>query len=1118
MGHSNSLKLVLLSTLLFVFVNAAVNRNSNIMTTVSQINAVVNSINFNTPQHIQKLQDAVVRTPDSGYVPNTIVNFIVKATPSTAYQKNSEIEASISATNGACRLLTTQWKILQDGRFYTNFFMASLKCNSDAAYQSLAGNSNFYSNVAGGNLATALTDPLDSDIPVTVSVVAPYTPPPPTPPPSSCSSQPNRVAVWQGKVNQHTDEYGYWQTDPDGSSGAELDLYYYCLKFYPSTSYVQEYGYEYIYGWRDAGNYGGPYGLTVMTYECVCDNYNYYKKDANNQTSAEKAKEEKIAKLREEFDRIVAEAEQAKKKEERLRRGLPGDVVEGEEEQKFEERTNFYGQFDLDCGIGSAYSWVEDFAADGQIDCRTTKTDPQCKVIKDEGATGIFYLMDTGVYRSHNEFASRRWNPDKFQTICVLPDYDDSDPLCHEDTHSHGTSIAAYLVGDTLGLAKQAKLISMKVRASDTTDTIFEAAVLKSFQIVTDTYQASYPRKPTMLVTAQNIIFEKAPCGWKKFDPLNPAKDPAVCGVQIIIEMLNMISKGIVVSSPITNGWRNDRDFGQDEFMDVGYDICRYADFDNLFDADPLYYYPMYSVRGDETWGTSGIRPFRFASIDHWYEISRVRNLQTDGTTTLFDTQASCWGNDGWCLDYGVPGFNLPVRAVVPTVLEGGFEPYCYDNPYYAQTWCTPTDFDNIPGKSFSDGYIRTPFKSSATSWATGIGGAMLMSYMIENWGTLQYLDLTMSQQLRNFVDAALPKDYYGNVQKTTVYNWYNVLTHNGFTETFNNIYKSVDPYFNYEDYTPASTAYPSYKMLFMSPVLGSKCRTASDWPKTRISVWQGKVNQHTDPNYGYWETDQDGSSGAELDKLTYCRKFYPGTIAVKDWAFETIYGWRDAGNTGGPYQRNWWTYECVQPEIHRIAKWQGKVNQHTDQNGVWSTDSDGYSGAEIGDLQYCRKFWPFTVRTYNYKQELIPGWRDAGNSGGPYQRSLTSIVCDAEGQRIHNAQTGSISLVLDGVLRGIPNPGTYNNLFFSPWSYQNHNQYWVNNEAQGQPLLDGAYLMRAYGTAGVYFVDNCGGNLCKRGVTSPAAMNKYGFRDAAVRGVYQWQIDSMMSGPNINA
>jgi len=63
-----------------------------------------------------------------------------------------------------------------------------------------------------------------------------------------------------------------------------------------------------------------------------------------------------------------------------------------------------------------------------------------------------------------------------------------------------------------------------------------------------------------------------------------------------------------------------------------------------------------------------------------------------------------------------------------------------------------------------------------------------------------------------------------------------------------------------------------------------------------RIMYWYGKVNQHVDVN-GNWLTDPDGTSGANIDKLTYCKKWYPNTTSVEDSRLETINSWRNAGN-----------------------------------------------------------------------------------------------------------------------------------------------------------------------------------------------------------------------------
>ena len=61
-----------------------------------------------------------------------------------------------------------------------------------------------------------------------------------------------------------------------------------------------------------------------------------------------------------------------------------------------------------------------------------------------------------------------------------------------------------------------------------------------------------------------------------------------------------------------------------------------------------------------------------------------------------------------------------------------------------------------------------------------------------------------------------------------------------------------------------------------------------------------------------------------------------------------------------------------------RISMWWGKVNQHN-VNGVWKTDSDGVSGANLDKLEYCKKFWPGTTRIQTSTPERIL-FHDRGN------------------------------------------------------------------------------------------------------------------------------------------
>jgi len=90
---------------------------------------------------------------------------------------------------------------------------------------------------------------------------------------------------------------------------------------------------------------------------------------------------------------------------------------------------------------------------------------------------------------------------------------------------------------------------------------------------------------------------------------------------------------------------------------------------------------------------------------------------------------------------------------------------------------------------------------------------------------------------------------------------------------------------------------------------MGAKPRKGDKTP--RIAYWYGKVNQHVDSK-GKWQTDPDGTSGADLDKLTYCKKWYPNTVSVEPYVRETIEQWRAAGNSGD-YPNSVITDKCVQ-------------------------------------------------------------------------------------------------------------------------------------------------------------------------------------------------------------
>ena len=77
-----------------------------------------------------------------------------------------------------------------------------------------------------------------------------------------------QIAYWWGKVNQHIDSKGNWQTDKDGVSGANIDPLSYCRKFYPETKYITMGSPVKINDWRDRGNLSSYVG-TSTPYNCV---------------------------------------------------------------------------------------------------------------------------------------------------------------------------------------------------------------------------------------------------------------------------------------------------------------------------------------------------------------------------------------------------------------------------------------------------------------------------------------------------------------------------------------------------------------------------------------------------------------------------------------------------------------------------------------------------------------------------------------------------------------------------------------------------------------------------------------------------------------------------------
>lgn len=177
-----------------------------------------------------------------------------------------------------------------------------------------------------------------------------------------------------------------------------------------------------------------------------------------------------------------------------------------------------------------------------------------------------------------------------------------------------------------------------------------------------------------------------------------------------------------------------------------------------------------------------------------------------------------------------------------------------------------------------------------------------------------------------------------------------------------------------------------------------TKSAISGDMIAGRISYWQGKVNTHTDPVTSVWMKDNDCSSGAGIDPLTYCKKFYPATTSVTSVPVskKPPLVWNTAG-CGAQYSSDGvqeWT--CNVP-VPRIAYWQGKVNLHRDSGGNWTKDADCTSGAGIDPLTYCKKFYPATTSVTSVPVSTKPAllWNTAGCGAQYSGDGLQEYTCN---------------------------------------------------------------------------------------------------------------------------
>ena len=136
-----------------------------------------------------------------------------------------------------------------------------------------------------------------------------------------------------------------------------------------------------------------------------------------------------------------------------------------------------------------------------------------------------------------------------------------------------------------------------------------------------------------------------------------------------------------------------------------------------------------------------------------------------------------------------------------------------------------------------------------------------------------------------------------------------------------------------------------------------------------RISYWSGKVNQRNMD--GKWLTDPDGRSGANVDMLSYCKKWWKDTTSVEKLPNRETISFSDAGNKNS-YKSTRDVYACRYPSSTKAwATIKSPVvpRSASYQSFTWKLDVDANRApVRAGDVLKLRGFgcWGAGIYTRN--------------------------------------------------------------------------------------------------------------------------------------------------------
>ena len=152
-----------------------------------------------------------------------------------------------------------------------------------------------------------------------------------------------------------------------------------------------------------------------------------------------------------------------------------------------------------------------------------------------------------------------------------------------------------------------------------------------------------------------------------------------------------------------------------------------------------------------------------------------------------------------------------------------------------------------------------------------------------------------------------------------------------------------------------------------------------------RISYWSGKVNQRNVD--GKWLTDPDGRSGANIDMLSYCKKWWVDTTSVEKLPDRETISFSAAGNNGD-YKSTRDVYACRYPSSTKAwATIKSPVVPRSTsyQSFTWKLDVDANRApVRAGDVLKLRGFGCWGAGIYTRNTRATFTIKESGCSSPP--------------------------------------------------------------------------------------------------------------------------------------